>query len=210
MTTPNPLVFRMVDTSGVPVMEAIDTMPMYAATTKLAAIIVDGSNFLLAQDTPTALAPTNFYSLPIAGGAPTFLGYTIQDVSAMAADATYIYVMANISDTTTEAIYRLRRDELNNPAATPFLVYSGGHNYSDENGAMYLAEYAGTTWMYFRTYGPADVHLLLEPGGASPRYLGTIWTTTNQNRTGMAYDPSVPALFVIDHAPNPDQWVRIE
>lgn len=211
-TAPSSLVFRMVDEAGMPAPQPIDTMPAYTSATKLGAMIVDGSSFLIAQDTPAAGGPTYFYSLPVSGGAPIPIGSNdaLEDVSALAADATFIYAMANLGDATSEGIYRLRRDELANPAAVPVLVYGGGLDYSDENGAMYLASFGGTTWMYFRTFGPAHVHLLLDPGGAAPRCLGPIWTTASDDRTGMAYDPSVPALFVLDHAPSPDQWVRLE
>jgi hypothetical protein len=214
--TPTARVYQHTDSTGAyldpPV--AVDTTFPYAAGAEMAAIIVDGANFLVAQDTSSSVTVTRFFSVPITGGPATEVGSnnTLESVAAMALDSTYLYVLSRTAGggQESEGIYRLRRDELTNPDATPFLVFGDVDNWSDGTGGLYLDSTGTTQWLYFRTYGPAHVHMLIAPESATPRYLGTLWEQTTNNQTGLAYDPVAPALYLINHDNSKDRWTRLE
>src|SRR5690606_12274093 len=216
---PQPMVYQVTDSTGAfldpPI--AVDTTQPYIETspaTNMSAITVDGTNFLYAQDTPFSGGSTHFYTVPIAGGPAMHIGTNdnIQSVSAIAADSTYIYVISRAfgGGQESEGIYRLRRDQLSDSTAIPELVYGGGHNWNDGTGALFLDSTGSTQWLYFRTYNPAHIHMLLNPGSATPRYLGPLWTQTTNNQTGMGYDPATPALFFINHDNSQDRWMRLD
>ncbi len=215
-TSPQPMVLQMIDASGMPLDPPlpVDTTQPYVAATSMTGIVVDGSNFLYVQGSAVSSGQAHFYSVPIAGGPATHLGTNnnLHSVAALAADSTFIYVIARGfgGGQESEGIYRLRRDQLSDPTAAPVLVYGGGHNWNDTAGGLFLDRTGTNEWLYFRTYNPAHVHMLLDPSSASPLYMGTLWEQTTNNQTGLGYDPAAPALFMIDHDHSDDRWLRID
>lgn len=218
LTEPAPMIYQLTDSTGAfldaPMPVDTPTTPSpFVVSQRIAAMVVDGSDFLLVQGSSTTSGAAHFYTTPIAGGPITHLGTNnhLHSVSGMAADSTFIYLIARGfgGGQEAEGIYRLRRDELSNPDVTPVTVYLGGENHNDSGGGIFLDSTGGTSWLYFRTYSPAHVHLLIDPDTATPRYLGPLWTQARNNETGMGYDPAIPALYVIDHS-NSDGWVRLD
>lgn len=215
-TNPRPMVLKVTDDTGAfldpPV--PVDTSFPYLDGPAMSAITVDGSDFLFTQGTLSTTPATHFYSVPIAGGPAMHVGSNnlLASVAAIAVDANYIYVIARLAEggEESEGIYRLRRADLSDPDAEPVLIYGGGLNWPNGTGALYLDSTGGTSWLYFRSYSPAHVHLLLDPDRETPRYLGPIFEQSTNNQTGLAYDPAGPALFLIDHDNSLDRWMRMD
>ncbi|MCU0671870.1 MAG: Ig-like domain-containing protein [Myxococcota bacterium] len=182
-------------------------------------IAYDGTSLLLASSRETTSPqPITFYSAdPSTPGPVTLLGTndSLSDVSAMVADATYLYVVGTVG--TTEGVYRLVRSELGNPAAAVEELQVGGASFdhSNDNASLVLQPASGgaPSVLYFRPYNPADVFAILSPESVSPRFLGQVFGLgRNNDDYVLALDPSVPALFLTEEETdlsNP-RWLRVE
>ncbi|MCB9610838.1 MAG: Ig-like domain-containing protein, partial [Sandaracinus sp.] len=169
------------------------------------AIAYDGTVLLMASSSE-ASAPESitFYSAdPSTAGPVTLLGTndSLTDVSAMVADATYLYMVATVGG--VEGVFRLARAELGNPAAPVVELPVGGNtfNHSNDNAGLALqpAAAGAPSVLYFRVYNPADTFAILSPESATPRFLGELFGLGRVNDDHiLALDPSVPALFLTE------------
>ncbi|HJK89416.1 MAG TPA: Ig-like domain-containing protein, partial [Polyangiaceae bacterium LLY-WYZ-15_(1-7)] len=179
----------------------------------------DGTSLILVTETDTVLPsvtpPARIYTAdPTTPGTVMEVGTndTLNDVSAVAADASWLYFVAEIGG--TEGIYRLDRSQLGDPAAPLEEVYTGGINYNDDASlVLQPADGGAPAVLYFRGYNPADVFAILDPGGASPRFLGRIFDLGRDNDDFvLALDPAIPALFLTEEETDlsDPRWLRVE
>lgn len=201
--TTTPRLWRVVDETGTENPQPWDTgTTTWDADEEARAISYDGTDILIASWASrfTTGEYTDFWAAdPSAAGPLTYLGenQNINDVSGMAADATYLYLIGFVSG--TEGVFRLRRDQLGDPMAPLEEIPVGGltldHSY--QNAHIFVQEVAtGPDILYFREYDFGHIFAVLEPGGASPLFLGAITTIGGTNvDVAFALDPSVPEYF---------------
>ena len=185
------------------------------------ALTWDGTRFLTAtaqattaQANPTCCDTITFWAIPTDGTTPVQIGSNdfIDDVSALAADSTFIYVYGRSGN--DEAIWRLRRDQLTDPAQAPVELLSG-LDLSNDSGSMYVDSTSDATVLYVRNYGGgAHVWAIIEPDAATPLWVGTLWRASGtRTDNGMAYDPAGPALYIVDTTSpfsSDGRWIRID
>ncbi|AKF10151.1 Ig-like domain-containing protein [Sandaracinus amylolyticus] len=194
----------------------VDTPPAptgYAAK-QTNAIARDGDNVIVATARSFSSPPsTQFYSIPIAGGAATLLGEntTFDGVAGLAADATYFYFTTMVG--TTRGLFRLPRGALASPSTPPELLVAVTVDLN--NQPVYLD--AANDALYFRataisiTSSSSEVWLVIDPDGVTPAFAGPIWRTTVGS--GLGFDPSGPSLFVIDASAGVQsaaRWLRLD
>lgn len=205
---------RIASADGAPLAatQAIDMAPTggYVAR-RLDALTHDGTSFVAASagSSATSLEPTYFYSIPTAGGQAVLLGIndTLNDASAIAADATHVYVVGRVAS--TEGVYRLRRDQLMTRTQAPALLASG-IALSDDRASIVVDSTTDASALYFRSESPADVWMVLDPDAATPRWVGRIWTAAvSRTDAGLAYDPAIPALYLLDTSTSTGSWLRL-
>jgi hypothetical protein len=216
-SAPNRL-FRYVDATGTFAVTPWDTGSAWV-NAGIDAIAYDGTSLLLASSSEVSSPePITFYSAdPNVAGPVTLLGTndSLSDVSAMVADATYLYVVGTVGG--TEGVYRLARGELGNPAATveELPVAGASFNHSNDNAGLALQPAVGGVpgVLYFRVYNPADVFAILAPESATPRFLGRVFDLGQVNDDYvLALDPTTPALFLTEEETDlsDPRWLRVE
>jgi len=211
--------YRYVDSTGTLGVTAWDTGSTYV-NAGIDSLAYDGTVLLMASSREfSSPPPITFYSAdPDTPGPVTELGSndSLTDVSALQADDEWLYIVGAVAG--TEGVYRLRRSDLGNPAATVEELPVGGLslNHSDNNAGLALQPATGPgthAVLYFRTYGDHTVYAILDPGSDTPRFLGAINTDgRNNDDYVLALDPAVPALFITEEATdisNP-RFLRIE
>ncbi|WP_236518970.1 Ig-like domain-containing protein [Sandaracinus amylolyticus] len=178
------------------------------------AIARDGDNVIVATARAFSSPPsTQFYSIPIAGGAATLLGEntTFDGVAGLAVDATYFYMTTMVGS--TRGLFRLPRAALANPSTPPELLAAVTVDFSNQpvyldpaNDALYFRATAITI-----TSSSSEVWLVIDPDGVTPTFAGPIWRTTIG--AGLGFDPSGPSLFVIDASAGTQsaaRWLRLD
>jgi hypothetical protein len=191
--------YRLVpDGSGAFASTPWDTGSSYTGATD--ALAWDGIQLILANyASATGSAPTIFYAVSTAAPSPAMVigtNDTLREISGMAIDATWIYAVATVGG--EEGLFRLRRSELGNPAATPETLYTGD-DMTDRNAAIFFDDPAAPTVLYFRTYaGPNKVFALLQPDSATPRLLGPLLNLGRNADNSMALDPTGRSLYVYE------------
>jgi hypothetical protein len=190
---------------------AWDTGSAYAGGTE--ALAWDGTQLIVANYSgASTTAPTIFYAVdPTTAGPAVELGRndTLREVSGMAADATWLYVVATVAG--DEGLFRLRRSELGTPAAAPEVLYQG-ENLSDRNAAVLLDNPTAPTVLYFRTYPTTNaVYALLQPASATPRLFGPLLQLGRTGDNAMTLDPTGSALYVYETTTTTQgNYVRVE
>lgn len=235
--TSGPRLFRVTDAAGAfletPV--ALEVLPTGFSYPDRAfdALAWDGTRFLAAtgqatsaNTNPTCCTPVYFYAIPADGSAPVEIGTNdiIDDVSAIAADATYLYVIGRISTGTIvddvshydEALFRLRRDQLGDPAQAP-VVLVNGYDFGNDNGAVYVDDTGDADVLYVQLSGNtssghgSNVLVVIDPDADAPRWVGPLWRAPSRTASpGLAYDGSIPALWLLEPSTNPDRWIRLD
>ena len=173
--------------------------PTYPTEEISAATVVENTlYYVTADDFPV------FYSLnATAPGSPTRLGTNeiITDVTGLAADGTYLYVAGEVEADFTEGVFRIPFSELGNPAYVPSNIAEGidhdGTPSPSAEIAMYLDSTSSPGHLYVRTaLGP--IHVVVDPGGASPFYLGEIISVGRAGDNAAWLDPATGALYVFE------------
>lgn len=166
-----------------------DTPPPYAASLAFYSIATDGAGTLILAGRNTTRA--DFYQVGAgAPGTPMLLGSTtaINTVSGVAADATYLYVVAN--SPSGEGVFRLQRGNI---AAAP--VQLAPIDASTIINGICLDNPASPQTLYARAYG-GDTNAIASPAGATPQWAGVINTLGSTADYGFACSPSgVPYLY---------------
>lgn len=191
----DPYTFRLVGTTGIPATEPWDTGNAYQ--NDIDAIGYDGTELLLATDVSTGTPDTFFYALdPTTPGSSRSLGRNsaIEDVTAVQADATWVYVLGNTGTTASEGLYRLRRDQLLDVSQVPEAIHLIA--LDDARAKLFLHTTATTTYAYFRDDDGA-VHVV-DVGAATPAYLGVLSEIGRGGDDAMAFDPTGPSLYLFE------------
>lgn len=165
-------------------------------TTGMHAITYDGSSLLYAT---RGAAPTLFYSLSVSAPGPAMMILSkddIRDVSGIAADAQYFYVVGKTeSSTTTEGIFRISRTDPDAPTERLAWV-----DINTTRASIEIDDLTSPTYLYFRADNGA-VHVISDPAGPNPIHLGPINTSVgNPTSETMTIDRSTGALYVVDTA----------
>jgi hypothetical protein len=187
--------FRLVGTSGIPATEAWDTGNAYQ--NDVDAMGYDGTELLLATDVSTGAPDTFFYALdPTTPGSSRSIGRNsvIEDVTAIAGDATHVYVLGNTGTTASEGLYRLRRDQLGDVAQVPEAIHLVA--LDDFRAKLFLHRTATTTYAYFRD-DAANLHVA-DVGAATPTYLGILSEIGGSADDAFAFDPTGPAIYLFE------------
>jgi len=173
---------------------AIDTTPSYVSDAVRAGA-PDGTDFFLVSISDSFSDPDpTFYEVPGGGGTPTNLGAngSIQNVVGMGADDTYFFVLArNGSD--EGGVFRVTRSSVTTAAERLSPVVTTDSN----EGALVIDATTDAAYLYFKATDPPGVHVIKDPGGATPRYLGRIFVTAD-NDFAIAYDGTDDRLYVFD------------
>lgn len=187
--------FRLVGTSGIPATEPWDTGNAYQ--NDIDAIGFDGTELLLVTDVSAGTPDTFFYALdPTTPGSSRTLGRNsaIEDVTAVAADATHVYVLGNVGATANEGLYRLRRDMLMDVAQVPEPIHLVA--LDDTRAKLFLHVTATTTYAYFRD-DSGNTHVA-DVGAATPTYVGILSEIGGTADDAMAFDPAGPSLYLFE------------
>ena len=216
-----PRLYRIVDAAGTPLEtpEPIDVLPDGFAypTRRLDGLAFDGTQFIVgtSSSTGTSTEASTYYSIPAAGGAPTLLGTndSLHDVGALAADADYLYVAGRVGS--DEGIWRLRRDQLSDPAQTPHQV-AGGVDLVNDGASIAVDDTTAATVLYFRTIGSgassAHIHVVIDPRAATPRWVGKLWRAPgNRQDNNFGYDPIGRSIYLVHtNGDTKGFWLRLD
>jgi len=199
--------YRIVDATGTPLTppEPVDVLPpgFTYVNRRLDGLAFDGTDYIVgtSSSSGTSVEASTYYSIPAAGGAPTLLGTndSLHDVGALAVDADYLFVYGRVG--TEEGIWRLRRDQLSNPAQMPRLV-AGGYDLITDGGSIAIDNTTAATVLYFRTIGNtgsrANINVVVDPRAETPRWVGTLWPAPgNRQDNGFGYDPIGRSIYLI-------------
>lgn len=169
-------------------------------TKEIAAATAVGNTlyYVTADDFPV------FYSLSATSpGLPTRLGTNevITDVTGLAADGTYLYVAGEVEADFTEGVFRIPFSELGNPEYVPVNIAEGidhdGTPSPSAEIAMYLDSTSAPGHLYVRTaLGP--IHVIVDPAGASPFYLGEVVSVGESGDNAAWLDPATGSLYVFE------------
>ncbi|MCZ7677732.1 MAG: Ig-like domain-containing protein [Sandaracinaceae bacterium] len=212
---------RVVDATGTPLETPVpvDVLPdgFTYVNRRFDGLTFDGTSFLVgtSSSTGTSTEASTYYSIPAAGGAPTLLGTndSLHDVGALAADADFLYVYGRVG--TGEGIWRLRRDQLSDPAQAPVLV-AGGYDLITDGGSIAIDDTTSANVLYFRAIGntgsSAHIIVVVDPRAATPRWIGPLWRAPgNRQDNGFGYDPSGPSIYLIHtNTTTSGTWLRLD
>jgi hypothetical protein len=176
-----------------------DTMPSYV-NDDIRAGTFDGDDFVLVTRGDGTIAPT-FFTVAAEGGAPTDLGANanLENVVALAADDTYVFVIGEADD--DDGVFRVARSAI---TGTPERLIPPGVTVTTSflaGSGLAIDATTDATYLYFKASSPEGVHVVKDPGGADPTYLGRILVTDDQDY-GLAYDRSTGQLYVFDTREN--------
>jgi methionine-rich copper-binding protein CopC len=170
------------------------------------AITYDGTNILVTNDYATTL-PVQLRTFSPTAPGPFSVGVpvhsTLRDVVAIAADTTWLYMVGGVQAATViRGVYRIRRAELGTMA--PELIASIPVNTT--RGAIFVDSLTSPTYLYVRADN-GEVHVVGDPGGATPVHLGAISTLGESVDEAMAYDRATNALFIIESETTSDNHI---
>ncbi|AKF09106.1 Ig-like domain-containing protein [Sandaracinus amylolyticus] len=174
------------------------------------AMTFDGTSLLVSNDysatvpvvirrfSPTA--PADSTSLGNVGGSAQ------RDIVGLAADETWIYFAGGRQAATDWelGVFRVRRSELTTmtpqriaPIPLDVSRNSSGAITDVAQAPMAVDSTVAATYLYVRG-GDGHVHVIRDPGGTTPIYLGPISPYGRDGDRGMAYDPAGPSIFLFE------------
>ncbi|UJR78391.1 Ig-like domain-containing protein [Sandaracinus amylolyticus] len=135
---------------------------------------------------------------------------SVFEIRGLAADETWLYLAGATGETSASywGLWRVRRSDLGDSPAVPELVWRFPTGTATNN-TLAIELDAGTTprYAYVRTSG--DIHVIADPGGATPRYLGMIFDGASGD-FAMGYDRAArELLFFGTHEDPLGAWYRI-
>ena len=118
---------------------------------------------------------------------------TLRNVVGMAADATWLYVAADLGTTGSDGVYRIRRDQLGTfvPERIAALAF-------DTTRAPVLVDSTTSAQHLYVRDDNGDVHVIVDPGGTTPQHLGAISTLGGGSDYAMAYSPAGPSIYLFE------------
>ncbi|WP_236520026.1 Ig-like domain-containing protein [Sandaracinus amylolyticus] len=200
--------FRLVNASGASGATAWDTGTSWPADA-YDSMTYDGTSFFVANDYAASVPVQIRRFDPAAPGAATpvgALGSGARDTLGLAADATWFFFAGawEVDATTTlRGIFRVRRSELG--TATPELIAALPiHTVSSSGSVSYVARVpmfvdstTSASYLYARA-NTGEVHAVMDPGGATPVYVGAISPLGDTGDFAMAYDPADASIFLFE------------
>ncbi|MEM9067195.1 MAG: Ig-like domain-containing protein [Myxococcota bacterium] len=159
-----------------------------------------GAEFLIATHDSTEV---HFYHAPVdAPGDVVEIGSNdqINDVRGLASDDTYVYLCGDIESGGPEGVVRIPRTELGNATYMPEIL--AVLDVSSTRCPVVTDDPRSPRQLYFRSalFGSAgnNVHVVVDPGGATPLHLGSILRLGGSSDYAMAYDLDERALYLFE------------
>lgn len=175
---------------------------------RLLALASDGDTLWTVQDVGFGF-DTFFYSRSAASaGEPTrsVANIDLYDARGLAVDDEYLYVIALAQPSDRSGVYRLPRSRIDEVPTrlTPPLVFRDGLPTG-----LALDDLTNPEYLYIRSEDPPAVHVVQNPDGATPVYVGTI---AEASATGgaMGYDAAADALYLYESEGGVPSFVKIE
>lgn len=147
---------------------------------------------------------------PAVAGPPALVGRvnTVYAIGGMAADAEFFYFAASTSSAAADrGVYRVRRADVEAGTGTPVRIAQV--DVGTLTIALRLDDLTSPDYLYVRdTTG--SIRVIGDPGGATPRLLGTIFRTTSADNA-MDLDRATGALYFFDSDDDPEgAWYRLD
>lgn len=178
----------------------------------------DGTAIVLATDADTSSEATFFYEAVLDASEPAaFMGLnqTLQDVIGVAADATYYYVLGGrrSGGMVIDGVHRVRRAQISDPAAAVETLARFDLGTFQGN-PVFIDDDTSATILYARQVDAGDpnrIHVVLDPGGATPLYIGSILTLGTTNDYAWTYDRTDRAIYLFESETDPNgRIVRVQ
>lgn len=168
----------------------------------------DGSSLWVVEDAASGF-DTFFYSRSAASaGAPTrsVANIDLYDATGLAVDDEYLYVVAALQAGDRYGVYRLARDRID--AVPDRLTPELGFRDGLPTGIV-VDDTTDPDYLYVRSEDPPAVHVVQNPDGATPVYVGTI-AAVSDTGGAMGYDAAGNALYLYESEGGVPTFVKLE
>ena len=165
----------------------------------------DGTSILFANHETTSSSPTIFYRADPAMAGIVELGQNmkIENVTGLAADATYYYLLGERRNGTEriQGVHRLPRAALTDPMAEPTTIAEFTMGTTFTGRALYVDNTTSATVLYTRNVGFSvgnQVLGVVNPGAAEPLFIGPILRLGTTADYAMTYDSADNAIYLFE------------